>query len=317
MDFIASIFQSSGSSSDMSTTRMTLAENATNIIGRGTPNDSVVLPIRNEVRSGNYLPFDSRVRLHVRVMELAKLSMSYQQIQNEIFDSTHIWLSKGSISGWVRGIHNPSGGKNAFHAVPSPELAYVIGVIAGDGNLNVHGYNYVMLLSVTDRDFAEEFSRCLAKTLSRRKPYRVRRSDKRNRWIVQGSSLLLYRFLNRPWQKLKTYIEHCEECTAAFLRAFYDGEGSISQGHLVISNTDKMLLNYVRDLLHVLKIETGKLLVSTKAGTILKDPRTGKIYRRRHDCYQLVIRTKSRAQFARHVGFTIQRKQLLLRAATS
>jgi intein-encoded DNA endonuclease-like protein len=70
-------------------------------------------------------------------------------------------LSKGSISEWVHGIHDPSGGTNKFHTDPSPELAYVIGVIAGDGNLNVHGYNYEMLLSVTDYDFAEEFSRCL------------------------------------------------------------------------------------------------------------------------------------------------------------
>jgi len=76
--------------------------------------------------------------------------MSYQQIQTEIFESTHIRLSKGSISGWIRGIHNPSGGKNKFRAVASPELAYVIGVIAGDGNLSAHGYNYEMLLSVTE-----------------------------------------------------------------------------------------------------------------------------------------------------------------------
>jgi intein-encoded DNA endonuclease-like protein len=174
-----------------------------------------------------------------------------------------------------------------------------------------------MLLSVTDHDLAEEFGRCLAKILSKRKPYRVRRSAKRNRWIVQGSSVLLHRFLNRPWQRLKLWVEHCEECTAAFLRAFYDGEGSISQGSLVISNTDKELLTYVRDLLRTLEIETGEPHVTTKAGTILKDPRTGKIYKRRHDCYNLVIRTKSRAQFASHVGFSIQRKQRLLRTATS
>lgn len=77
--------------------------------------------------------------------ELDKLSFllgkwkGYRQIQTEIFDSTHIRLSKGSISEWVHGVHDPSGGKNAFCAVASPELAYVIGAIAGDGNLNVMG----------------------------------------------------------------------------------------------------------------------------------------------------------------------------------
>ena len=53
----------------------------------------------------------------------------------------------------------------------------MIGVIAGDGNLNVHGYNYEMLLSVTDRDFAEEFSRCLAKVLGKPNLYKVQERE--------------------------------------------------------------------------------------------------------------------------------------------
>jgi intein-encoded DNA endonuclease-like protein len=74
-------------------------------------------------------------------------------------------------------------------------------VVLGDGNLNIHGYNAEILLSVTDCDFAKEFSKCLAKILSRENPYQVRRSEKRNRWIVQGASVLLYRFLKTPWAK--------------------------------------------------------------------------------------------------------------------
>ena len=136
---------------------MTLTQNTASLSRRVTLPDRLLLPIRNEVRVRKYLPFEVRVRLRSRVLKLTKLSMSYLQIQSEIFDSTRIWLSKGSISEWVRGVHNPSGGKNRFRAIPSPELGYVIGVIAGDGNLNVHGYNYEILLSVTDRDFAEEF----------------------------------------------------------------------------------------------------------------------------------------------------------------
>src|SRR5213594_4145290 len=135
---------------------MTLTENTTNS-RKGAIPDRVLLPVRKEVHVRKYLPLEIRVRLRSRVLELAKLSMSYQQIQTEILESTHIRLSKGSISEWVRGIHNPSGGKNKFRAVASPELAYVIGVIAGDGNLSVHGYNYEMLLSVADvsRRFSE------------------------------------------------------------------------------------------------------------------------------------------------------------------
>src|SRR5207249_2304038 len=196
---------------------------------------------RKEVHVRKYLPLEIRVRLRSRVLELAKLSMSYQQIQTEILESTHIRLSKGSISEWVRGIHNPSGGKNKFRAVASPELAYVIGVIAGDGNLNVHGYNYEMLLSVTDRDFAEEFSRCLAKILGKSNLYKVRWSENRKRWIVQGSSVLLFRFLNGGWQRLKRHVEHCYQCSASFLRALFDAEGTIARNRISIYNRNLSL----------------------------------------------------------------------------
>jgi intein-encoded DNA endonuclease-like protein len=297
---------------DLRTTRMTLTENTTSIFRRNAFLHRGSFSIQNEVRIRKYLPLEVRVRLRSRVLELAKLPISYQQIQTEIFDSTHIRLSKGSISEWVRGIHNPSGGKNKFRAVASPELAYVIGVIAGDGNLNVHGYNYEMLLSVTDRDFAKEFSRCLAKILGKSNLYKVRWSEKRKRWIVQGSSIFLHRFLSGGWQRLKRYIEHCYRCRASFLRALFDGEGTIGQNGISIYNTDLRLLQYIRPLLSKFGIETRNPYVRRLAGSILKDPRTGILYERRKDCYTLAIRAAGCLQFARHVGFAIQRKNRLL-----
>jgi intein-encoded DNA endonuclease-like protein len=296
----------------MRTASVTLTENTTNISGRGTPLNRISLPVRNDVHIRKYLPLDIRVRLRSRVLELTKLSMSYQQIQTEIFESTHIRLSKGSISEWVRGIHNPSGGKNKFRAVASPELAFVIGVIAGDGNLNVHGYNYEMLLSVTDHDFAEEFSRCLAKILGKPNLYKVRWSEKRKRWIVQGSSIFLHRFLGGGWQRLKRYVEHCYRCRASFLRALFDGEGAIDRNRISIYNTDLRLLLYIRQLLSKFGIETRNPYVHSLAGSILKDPRTGVFYERRRDCYAMAIGTAGNLQFARHIGFSIQRKSRLL-----
>src|SRR5436309_6218419 len=291
---------------------MTLAENTTSISRRSIPLNRVSRPVRNEVRVRKYLPFEFRVKLYSRVLELAKLSMSYQQIQTEIFDSNHIWLSKGSISEWVRGNHNPSGGKNKFQAVASPELAYVIGVIAGDGNLSVHGYNYEMLLSVTDRDFAKEFSRCLAKILGKSNLYKVRWSENRKRWIVQGSSVLLHSFLNGGWQQLKNHIEHSSQCRFAFLRALFDGEGSITGRNLTIINTDLSLLFYVKKLLTKSRILTNKPYVMNRAGSILKDPHTGRIYKRRKDCYVMRVSSMGLLRFAREIGFSIERKRRLL-----
>ena len=291
---------------------MTLTENTKNISGRSTPFNRISLPVRNEVHIRKYLPLDIRVRLRSRVLELAKLSMSYQQIQTEIFESTHIRLSKGSISGWIRGIHNPSGGKNKFRAVASPELAYVIGVIAGDGNLSVHGYNYEMLLSVTDHDFAEEFSRCLAKILGKSSLYKVRWSEKRKRWIVQGSSILLHRFLSKPWKHLKNHIEHSPRCRFSFLKALFDGEGSITGRNLTMTNTDLSLLLYVRKLLAKSGISTSIPRVTHRAGSILKDQHTGRNYKRRRDCYVMRVSPMDLLPFARKIGFSIERKKRVL-----
>jgi intein-encoded DNA endonuclease-like protein len=169
-----------------------------------------------------------------------------------------------------------------------------------------------MLLSVTDRDFAEEFSRCLAKILRKSNRYKVRWSEKRKRWIVQGSSIFLHRFLRGGWRRLKRYIEHCYLCRASFLRAMFDGEGTIGRNRISIYNTDLRLLLYIRRLLFKFGIETGNPSVHSRAGSILKDPRTDIFYERRRDCYTLAIRINGSPLFARHIGFSIKRKSRLL-----
>src|SRR5947209_9903191 len=146
-----------------------------------------------------------------------------------------------------------------------------------------------MLLSVTDYDFAKEFIRCLAKILVKPSLYRIRWSEKRKRWIVQGSSILLRRFLSKPWQHLKNHIEHSSRCRFSFLRALFDGEGSITGRNLTITNTDLSLLLYVGKLLAKSGISTSIPHVMTRAGSILIDPHTGRTHRRRKDCFKRLV----------------------------
>jgi intein-encoded DNA endonuclease-like protein len=195
---------------------------------------------------------------------MRKQGLSYRQVQKGIFELTGTHLSRASISYWTRGIHNPSGSLNPFLPEPSPELSYVIGVAVSDGNINIHDYHREVLLSVTDGDFAHEFGRCLGMVLERDTPYKARWSGKRNRWIVQGSSVLLHGFLSRPWTSLTKWIEHCERCESAFLRAFYDGEGSISGRSLTVYNTNKEILQYVQVLLNRANIDTTPLRTNRK-----------------------------------------------------
>jgi hypothetical protein len=80
---------------------------------------------------------------------------------------------------------------------------------------------------------------------------------------------------------LGKWIEHCDNCKSVFLRAFYDGEGSISGHDLSVYNTERDLLVYIRCLLDSFDIETLPLGLMTRAGTSLTDPKTGKTYFRK------------------------------------
>ncbi|HVH15187.1 MAG TPA: LAGLIDADG family homing endonuclease [Candidatus Angelobacter sp.] len=220
----------------------------------------------------------------------------------------HASLSKSIISYWTRGIHSPEGRLNQFVPKSTPELAYVYGAILSDWNLNVHGYNCELILAVKDHDFAEEFAECLARTLGRANQYKVRWHERKTRWVVQGTSILLYNFLNRDWRDLKAYVEHCDMCGSAFLRAFFDGEGSICGTKLAVCNSDLQLLFLAKSLLYQFGIGALGPYLTSRAGTVLKDPNTGRVYKRRKDVYTLQVRKCDLPRFAQDVGFTILRK---------
>jgi intein-encoded DNA endonuclease-like protein len=203
---------------------------------------------------------------------------------------------------------------------PSEELAYVIGVKVGDGyTYRVRsvrkGYNDVMIgLEARDREFVEEFGRCLAIVLGR-KPIKSIYTNNVAKYYVGVGSKTLYELLKKPvgLDRLKKYIERCERCVAAFIRGFADSERSVDKnGNITIYNTDQRLLTYIMDLLRRFNIESTGPGSHVRRGTIINDPRTGKKYSRNKDVYVIYVRASSNMSFYRYVGFTIRRKQIRL-----
>lgn len=222
-------------------------------------------------------------------------------------------LPKGTISGWLCGKNSPNKAGHAFVARPSPDLSYVIGAKAGDASLNVKiaSYQYRIRLKAVDPEFVETFSRAVAATLECA-THRLWRPKTTREFYVEYGSYLLYRFLQRPLSELAPFVEHDAACVAAFLRGFFDSEGSVAKnGSITASNSNLDTLGYVRYLLgKYLKIKTTGPHLGTRKGSILTC--RGKSYRRNVDCFWIYVKRDSLRLFHDQIGFTIQRKKIRL-----
>jgi len=272
---------------------------------------------------GRYLPRELRIKLYNDVVALRRSGLTYRGIIKEIYRRYGVRLSKSHISYWLRGVHSPYNGRlipSLELLKPSEELAYVIGVKVGDGYVGKKsrvrkGYNYVWIgLKARDREFVEEFARCLAKVLGRRQ-IRPRFRDDVGKYVVEVESKTLYELLRKPigLDRLKKYVEHSERCVVAFLRGFADSEGSVNKrGYICIYNTDQRLLTYIMDLLRRFNIESTGPRIHVQRRTVFYGPRAGKKYAHKKNVSTIYIRASSNINFYRYAVFTITKKQIRL-----
>lgn len=262
-------------------------------------------------------PTQEREKLYHLVLALRREGLSYNQIIRKIEIEHGVRLRKSHLSGWINGKHEPFGSVRPFAATPRRELAYVIGVKMGDASMSVNrSYSYMIKLRVIDKEFAEEFAMCLSVILGRDPP-RVKWNEKTHAWHTQLSSILLQKFLREALPRLRKVIEHCNDCVSAFLRGFFDSEGSVYRTQLRVANTNKIVLLYVRHLLESrFGIEVGGPYLSSRGGrlVIIK----GKQYHANKDCFVLAVATSSIPSYQSSIGFTIIRKakRLALAAET-
>jgi intein-encoded DNA endonuclease-like protein len=250
--------------------------------------------------------------MYEQALKLRRNSYTLRQIADSIEREHSYRLSEATISSWTRGINAPNRAGHVFIPKPSPDLAYVIGVEAGDGFLNVKrkSYQYRIRLRAVDREFVEAFNQAVSKVLGC-PPHRLWKGNE-NETEVEFGSYLLHKFLLQSPQQLSAFIEHDKECAAAFLRGFFDSEGCIDEnGVVTASNTDLDLLKYVQSLfIRYFQISTTGPRIGSKKGSVLV--RRGRKYFRNSDCYVIRLPKAHLATFSHHIGFTIRRKQLRL-----
>jgi intein-encoded DNA endonuclease-like protein len=118
------------------------------------------------------------------------------------------WIYEGKIPWLAR-----------WHPEPSNELAYILGVLYGDGyTVKEHNYTYDIELLVKDYEFAEVFSRNMSKLLNK-KYMKSEWSKSHNRWRVYYRSKAFHQwYKKRSLESLKQYIEYSKENIANFLK---------------------------------------------------------------------------------------------------
>lgn len=173
-----------------------------------------------------------------------------------VSDSTvYNWLRKNGVSP-LRKINEPN-------LSPSTDLLYVLGVMKGDGFATIRKSHYVAGLATVSAKFAISFAVALRNIRLHPQFYSYTssyRSKKRRVYRVTVSSKMFvewYKNLNDG--DTKKMIGEDKELAAAFVRGFFESEGSfyLIKGKypaVELGNANFQLLTIVRDLISLLGI---------------------------------------------------------------
>jgi len=179
----------------------------------------------------------------------------------------------------------------------SRAIAYILGVLHGDGYIN----KYTMKLKVKDFDFAKTFAKEVLSWTGRLPSIRT---DKNGLYIVNLHSIEACSILSSMNSNFINCMGEEERC--CFLRGIFDSEGSVAKMGQTIYfyNSDYETIELVSALLTGMKIRNKIIARKNNIGVI-----NGKSFTRRPS-YVIAIRDyRSKNTFKNMVGFSIRRKQ--------
>ncbi|AIJ06136.1 hypothetical protein JH146_1294 [Methanocaldococcus bathoardescens] len=230
------------------------------------------------------------VKLYKNGWSIVRIAKEY----NVNDETVRYWLKKKDVKLLNSGYRSKQRALERFKKVnlnPSESLAYILGVIEGDGCISKNRIK----LYVTDKDFADEFERhlkiigfdnikrCIIKKPGRKEAYEV--------YVFSAPFCEWYRKL----EKYKDYEKmfNSEKLMGLFLRGVFDSEGSVSSS-IRMTNTNKDLIDLCCKFLDKLKIEFS-------------------IYHEKRENYKdswtIRIKKKSLIDFKDKIRFNIKRKQ--------
>jgi len=176
----------------------------------------------------------------------------------------------------------------------SPEKAYILGVLCGDGYIRP---GTIQLEIRYDEEFIRRFTECLNIVYGLDFLYKY--CEKRNSFkayitseIISKDLLRYGKFGTFEWRVPKGILNgNDKKVISNFLRGMYDSEGTVSKSSIALSSVNKKGLGDISKLLKILGIKSS-------------------IYMYRNKYYNLYIFRKERFKiYKEKVGFTIKRKE--------
>ena len=158
--------------------------------------------------------------------------------------------------------------------VLSPSLAYILGVVEGDGCLCKskrretpgENYDYFLALKVIDEDFADYFA-YQVETWSKFVTYKCKTShsteNRKDIFTIRLRSKDVYEFLS--YYDLNKLLQADEKTKGMFLKGFYDSEGSVARDihgrSIIVGVVNLETITLVRKLLESLNFKLPNLKI--------------------------------------------------------
>jgi intein/homing endonuclease len=165
-------------------------------------------------------------------------------------------VCQGTIYEWMKKLTIPTRNPHDWHYVnvdlsPTPTLAYILGVLVGDGNLK----KYEVRLRALDKPFVKSFYNALQKLGFRPKEFIVKPNIKYGRphmlyGVRAASKKFADWFRKLGMEGLRQFILQDKERTISFLRGFYESEGFSNRAG--VCNTNKKLIEVVKEAIEKL-----------------------------------------------------------------
>ena len=269
-------------------------------------------------------PLALHKRMYLDAMKLGESpEWNHRQIAAELQRRYGTRVPDITVYFWISGRSNPIGHWNVFELRPSRELAYVLGVMKGDGFRTTYqpqGKEEIRLC-VRDLDFAEHFNRAVAHVLERERANKIRFESQEDKdgstfFHARYSSIQLAEVLDRDFDRLRPIAE---EFPGDFLQGFYDSDGSASpnihSGRLSLkvqaSNTNLNTLSYAQNLM-LEKFGIASFISPGRAAGYSSLAYHRVVTKRKDSFFLTVARRESVRTFSKAIGFSIGRKQCVL-----